>query len=208
MTRALSIIKVGGKSPGRLRVAICVTAIALTPLFVVAPAGAVNKSATKFATISAHVDFGSVVISTLVLPGIAGEGSPAGHGPNSIELQSWSWGASNSSSVAGSGRGKASLGEFSIKKVMDKSSPIFMKACTVGSHLGTAYVYLDQPSSGATGAASSYTTVAKFTLTNTRAASCSYSSSPGDTPVEEVTFAYSTITYTTLGAGGTSVRMG
>ncbi len=53
---------------------------------------------------------------------------------------SWSWGAANVSSVAGtggSGAGKVSLGDFTIMKTVDKASPKFFKSICAGTHIAT-----------------------------------------------------------------------
>jgi type VI secretion system secreted protein Hcp len=54
---------------------------------------------------------------------------------------SWSWGASQVSSVAGtggSGAGKADLSDFSIMTYFDKSTPKLFKSITTGQHIKTA----------------------------------------------------------------------
>jgi type VI secretion system secreted protein Hcp len=59
---------------------------------------------------------------------------------NTIQLLSWSWGASNVSSVAGtggSGAGKVDLSDFSIMTFFDKSTPKIFKAICAGTHLPT-----------------------------------------------------------------------
>jgi hypothetical protein len=47
-------------------------------------------------------------------------------------------GSAAPSTTSGSGRGKAKLGEFSITKTVDKSSPMLFKACVSGQHFKTA----------------------------------------------------------------------
>ena len=61
----------------------------------------------------------------LKLEGIEGESQDSSH-KNEIQLLSWSWGASNVSSVAGtggSGAGKVDLSDFSVMTHFDKSTP-------------------------------------------------------------------------------------
>ena len=67
--------------------------------------------------------------------GVEGESTHADH-KGEIELLSWSWGVSNASSVAGggSGKGKASPGDFHFTHLYDKSSPILAKKCAQGVH--------------------------------------------------------------------------
>ncbi len=56
----------------------------------------------------------------LKLDGIDGESADSNH-KNEIQIMSWSWGAANVSSVAGtggSGAGKVSLGDFTIMNTL------------------------------------------------------------------------------------------
>jgi type VI secretion system secreted protein Hcp len=75
----------------------------------------------------------------LKLDAIDGEAKSKGY-EDHIQLLSFSWGGSQTSSVAGtggSGAGKADLSDLSIMKHMDKAtSPIF-KALVAGSHIKT-----------------------------------------------------------------------
>jgi type VI secretion system secreted protein Hcp len=69
--------------------------------------------------------------------GIEGESSDSNH-KSEIQLMSWSWGASQVSSVAGtggSGAGKADLSDFSIMTYFDKATPKFFKSIGLGTHI-------------------------------------------------------------------------
>ena len=57
----------------------------------------------------------------LKLAGITGESTDSKHS-GEIDVLSWSWGASNSSSVVG-GAGKANVQDLSVTKYVDKASP-------------------------------------------------------------------------------------
>jgi type VI secretion system secreted protein Hcp len=73
----------------------------------------------------------------LKLDGIQGESQDSNH-KDEIQIMSWSWGASQVSSVAGtggSGAGKASLSDFSIMTNFDKATPKFFKSVCQGTHL-------------------------------------------------------------------------
>jgi|SRR5579863_301290 len=73
----------------------------------------------------------------LDLDGIQGESQDANF-KNKIQLLSWSWGASNISSVAGtggSGSGKVDCSDFSTMCFFDKSTPKFFKSITKGTHI-------------------------------------------------------------------------
>jgi type VI secretion system secreted protein Hcp len=75
----------------------------------------------------------------LKLDGIEGESQDANF-KNTIQLMSWSWGASQVSSVAGtggSGAGKADLSDFSLMTYFDKATPKFFKSISLGTHIGT-----------------------------------------------------------------------
>jgi type VI secretion system secreted protein Hcp len=75
----------------------------------------------------------------LKLDGIQGESVDDKH-KNEIQILSWSWGASNVSSVAGtggSGAGKVDLSDISFMLHFDKSSPKFFKSCCAGAHIPT-----------------------------------------------------------------------
>jgi type VI secretion system secreted protein Hcp len=75
----------------------------------------------------------------LKLDGIQGESTATGH-TNEIQILSFSWGASNVSSVAGtggSGAGKVDLSDLSVMVFFDKSTPKFFKSITTGTHIPT-----------------------------------------------------------------------
>jgi len=78
----------------------------------------------------------------LKLDGIEGE-SQDDKQKSWIQLQSFSWGASQVTSVAGtggSGAGKADLSDFSIMKFLDKASTPIFKALVKGTHIKTGNV--------------------------------------------------------------------
>jgi type VI secretion system secreted protein Hcp len=73
----------------------------------------------------------------LKLDGVDGESVDSNH-KNQIQIMSWSWGASQVSSVAGtggSGAGKADLSDFSIMAYFDKATPKFFKSIGAGTHI-------------------------------------------------------------------------
>jgi type VI secretion system secreted protein Hcp len=75
----------------------------------------------------------------LKLDQIDGESSDDKH-KNEIQLMSWSWGAAQVSSVAGtggSGAGKADLSDFSVMTYFDKATPKFFKSICAGTHVKT-----------------------------------------------------------------------
>jgi type VI secretion system secreted protein Hcp len=87
----------------------------------------------------------------LKLDGIQGESSDTNH-KDDIQIMSWSWGASQVSSVSGtggSGAGKADLSDFSVMTNFDKATPKFFKSICAGTHIKTGT--LSATKSGADG---------------------------------------------------------
>jgi type VI secretion system secreted protein Hcp len=60
-----------------------------------------------------------------------------------IEVLSFSWGVSNTGSMAagsGGGEGKATFHDLSFVHNVDKASPVLMQACATGTHLKEATI--------------------------------------------------------------------
>ena len=75
----------------------------------------------------------------LKLDGIQGESEDTNH-KNEIKLNSFSWGGTQVTTVAGtggSGAGKVDLADFSVMKHVDKSSTPTFKALVSGTHIKT-----------------------------------------------------------------------
>ncbi len=66
---------------------------------------------------------------------IKGESGSTKH-KEEIELESWSWGATNPTSISGSGlsAGKVSMSDLSFTKKVDKASPKLLELCVTGKH--------------------------------------------------------------------------
>jgi type VI secretion system secreted protein Hcp len=78
---------------------------------------------------------------------IDGESTDKTHGKE-IDVLSWSWGASQSGSMAmGGGAGKVSMQDFTFTKSLDKSSPKLFEALATGKHLKEAKLVLRGSSS-------------------------------------------------------------
>jgi type VI secretion system secreted protein Hcp len=78
----------------------------------------------------------------LKVSGIDGESTDDKH-KNEIELESWSFGVSNSGSghssgTTGSGAGKASFQDIHFVAKLSKASPKLMLACATGEHISEA----------------------------------------------------------------------
>ena len=71
---------------------------------------------------------------------IPGESTKKGH-TGELEITSWSWGESNTGSMAGNtggGSGKVSMQDFHFTIPMNVASPKIMLACATGQHIPTA----------------------------------------------------------------------
>jgi type VI secretion system secreted protein Hcp len=82
----------------------------------------------------------AVVDYFLKIDGIQGESQDKTH-KNEIQLNSFSWGASNmgtSATGGGAGAGKVQFSDFSITKSVDTASPKLMLACAQGQHIKSA----------------------------------------------------------------------
>ena len=72
----------------------------------------------------------------LKLGDIKGESRDQAH-RDEIEISKWGWGMSQTGSMhtgSGGGAGKVNIENLAISKVMDKSSPNLMMACSTGKH--------------------------------------------------------------------------
>ena len=74
----------------------------------------------------------------LKIDGIDGESQDKTH-PNEIEIDSFSWGVTNTgSSSSGGGSGKAVPQDFHFTAGVSKASPNLMLACATGKHINSA----------------------------------------------------------------------
>jgi type VI secretion system secreted protein Hcp len=76
----------------------------------------------------------------LKIDGIPGESLDRQH-KDEIEIESFSWGLSNTGSIGsggGAGAGKAVLQDFHFTSKLSKASPLLLKACATGQHLKEA----------------------------------------------------------------------
>jgi type VI secretion system secreted protein Hcp len=124
-------------------------------------------------------------------PNVAGEATQANFA-GWIEIYSFSWGASNPTSV-GSGQkglsaGKVSISSFNIMKNADVSSPPLFAACASGQHYVGAVVNLLK----ATGVSGMQQIFWTYTFTDVMIESIQWSGSSGgaDVPTESVSFSF------------------
>jgi type VI secretion system secreted protein Hcp len=79
----------------------------------------------------------------LKIDGITGESRAKGH-EGQIDIESFSWGASNTGTAAtggGAGAGKVKFSDFSFSKMLDKASPLLMQAVASGKRIKTVTLY-------------------------------------------------------------------
>ena len=81
---------------------------------------------------------------------IKGESQDARH-KDEIDVLSWSWGVSQSSTAghgAGGGAGKASFHDFTFTHHVDKATPLLMKTCATGQHISDATITVRKAGNG------------------------------------------------------------
>ncbi len=80
----------------------------------------------------------------LEIDGIKGESADSKH-KETIEIQSFSWGATNAGSSAssgGGGAGKASYQDLHVTTEVNKASPELMISCATGKHIKKAVLHV------------------------------------------------------------------
>jgi type VI secretion system secreted protein Hcp len=133
----------------------------------------------------------------LKIDGVNGEATRKGF-EKQMEILSFSWGASNPSTIGagggGGGGGKVSVSSFNIMKKSDAASPILFQACCKGDHFPSAIVTLNKA------AGSAALDFIKYEFDEVYVDSVQWSGSSGgdDTPMESVSFSFGkvSITYT------------
>jgi type VI secretion system secreted protein Hcp len=118
---------------------------------------------------------------------IAGESADDKH-KNEIQLLSFSWGGSQTTTVSGtggSGAGKADLADLSIMKYMDKATTKLFSAMVTGKHIATGT--LTAIKTGADGSPFLTITLGELFITSLQISASS------EIPTESVSFSYNTI---------------
>ena len=129
---------------------------------------------------------------------VKGESTATGLTPTTgwIEIFSFSWGASNPTTVgttaAGLSAGKVSISSFNIMKKTENSSPTLFQACAQGQHFKSAKVVM-RKAAGSSGKQQSFL---EYDFTDLMVESIQWSGSSGgdDTPTESVSFAFAAVT--------------
>ena len=151
--------------------------------------------ASSFGSAYAAVDY------FLKIEGVPGESTDDKH-KGEIEIDSFSWGVSNSGSMAGGGgggTGKVQFQDFHFTKKVDKSSPKLMEAVATGEHLRSVDLVVRK----AGGEQMEYY---KIELQDVVISGYSTTGSSGEAPTESVSFNFSKIVfeYTPQNADGTA----
>ena len=123
---------------------------------------------------------------------VVGEATASGIPTGAFEIFSFSWGASNPTTVSTTGggltAGKVSVSSFNVMKKTEKSScPLFVACCT-GQHYTSALVIMRK----ATGTSGQQQIFLQYTFTDVMVESVQWSGSSGgdDTPTESVSFSF------------------
>ena len=135
----------------------------------------------------------------LKIEGVDGESTDAKH-KGQIEIDSFSWGVSNSGSMAGGGgSGKASFSDLHFTKTVDKSSPKLMEAVATGEHLRSVDLVVRK-------AGGEQLEYYKIELQDVVISGYSTTGSSGEAPSESISLNFSKIVfeYTPQNADGTA----
>lgn len=143
----------------------------------------------------------------LKIDGIKGESNDAVHS-ETIEISSWSWGASNPASTSsGGGTGKVSMQDFHFVCSHDKSSPLLMLACAQGQHIPKATLYVRKQGSDPAGGPVEYL---EITLEDILVSSFSSQApppvpgGPRPEPTQSISLNFTKITYDYAPADGSA----
>jgi type VI secretion system secreted protein Hcp len=127
-------------------------------------------------------------------PDVAGEATASDH-EGWIEIYSFSWGASNPTTIGsgttGLAAGKVSISSFNIMKKTEASSCPLFAACCAGQHFKEAVVDMRK----ATGTDGQQQTFLKYTFSDVMVESIQWSGSSGgdDSPTESVSLAFAKV---------------
>ena len=123
---------------------------------------------------------------------VKGESQAAKH-KEQIELLTWSFGASNPTTIVGAGMsaGKVSMSDLSFTKRVDKSSPKLLGLCVTGDHAKEATLYCSKQTGQKT---PEDFLIIKLTEVYVSSFQCGGSSGE-DTGTESISVSYATIDY-------------
>jgi type VI secretion system secreted protein Hcp len=143
-------------------------------------------------------------------PNVTGEATAKGV-EGQIEIYSFSWGASNPTTVGpgstGLSAGRCSISSFNIMKKTEKSSATLFAACCNGTHFDKATVTMRKA-----GGTAGQKPFLEYVFEDVMVESIQWSGSTGgdDTPTESVSLAFAkcTITYSTQDDKGATKKAG
>jgi type VI secretion system secreted protein Hcp len=152
----------------------------------------------------ALVPAGGTTAYQLQLTTPAAGGSPVGAKDEAIEVESFSWGSENpttiGSATGGAGAGKIKFNELTIVKKVDKASPALFKNEATGSHYPVAVLSLRKA-----GAKEPYLNFTMKTVFTTKIA---YSGDSPEVVTEEITFVFGSVAIEVIEGGGVPVQAG
>jgi type VI secretion system secreted protein Hcp len=124
-----------------------------------------------------------------------GESQDASFGKEAVEIEDSSFSVENPTTIGiatgRAGAGKAKFNAFTIKKVVDKASPIFFQNCVSGSHFKTATLSIRKAGGGAgTGALKPYLTYEFSTVFITKITHELEGEEGSEIPYETIEFVY------------------
>jgi type VI secretion system secreted protein Hcp len=128
---------------------------------------------------------------------VKGEATAKGLTPAAgwFEIFSFSWGASNPTTVGtgatGLAAGKVSVSSFNVMKKTENASPLLFSACCAGQHYKTAKVVMRK----ATGTDGGQQIFLEYDFSDVMVESIQWSGSSGgdDTPTESLSFAFAKV---------------
>jgi len=124
-------------------------------------------------------------------------GTPVAAGKDAIEVESFTWGAENpttiGSATGGAGSGKIQFNELTITKKVDKASPALFKNEAAGAHYTSAILSLRNA-----GETKPYMT---FTMKTVFTTDINYGGSSPEVATEEIKFVFGSVTINVVEAG-------
>jgi type VI secretion system secreted protein Hcp len=134
------------------------------------------------------------------IDGIPGDTTDKSH-PNEIQVASWSWGETNSTTVVPAFTGRPDIQNFHFTTGMSKASPLLFISCATGTHAATAVL------TGRKVGTSTPIEYLKITLTDVLiSAYQTGASASDDVPLDQVSlnFGKIQISYTPVNPDGTT----
>ena len=129
----------------------------------------------------------------LKIEGIEGESSDKTH-PGEIEIESFSWGVSNpttiGSATSGAGAGKAVPGDFVVVMPFSAASPQIFKKCVTGDHYQTAVMSMRKAGGSQRAAGQDFL---KYNFGTVFTTKIEWGGSSDEGPEESITFVYGSL---------------